>query len=229
MKIITYFGDSSLDYRGIISKQKDFVINGKTIPVKRLVICEQTHSNLVHICTDSDAGSGISDHPQVSVADGLITNERELYLLIRTADCTPVLLYDESKQVVCGVHSGREGTRKNIVGKAVEIAQMHYGCKPENLKVIVGAGISMPHYEVGEEIWQEFMLSISQQGIILDEQLPGHIDIQGTILAQLRLAGVLSTNIEYKNICTYDNVEYFSYRRDGTKNRQINLIGVCDV
>ncbi len=228
MKIFTYMGDVSKDYRGLMKKHTDFVIEGKTIPVRRTVICEQTHSNRVHVVCEDEAGAGWNEMPQIPIADGLITNIPGLYLLIRTADCFPVVIYDEKKCVVAAIHSGREGTRQNIVVKAIDRFVADFECIPEDLKAIIGAGICQKHYEVDEGTWLDFNQSLMGiQAEPLDSAYR-HIDIRRAIRMQLLSAGLVPENIEEIEVCTFESPNYFSYRRDGTLNRQINLIGVCN-
>ncbi|MDZ4120945.1 MAG: peptidoglycan editing factor PgeF [Candidatus Cloacimonadaceae bacterium] len=229
MSIFYYLGDKSLDYRGIMHRHDAITIDGTIIDTARVVVCEQTHSDIVHICTEADAGAGFGSHPQIEAADGLICNVPALYLLIRTADCTPVLFYDEKEGVVGAVHSGREGTRKNICVKAVKLMQSQYGCEPDNIHAIIGAGICPAHYEVSEDIWQKFYESLLADGIAPVNPVHRHPDIQDAIYTQLLQKGLRSENIVRKDICTYEAENYFSYRRDGTRNRQINLIGVLHV
>ncbi len=229
MRIIRYLGDQNLDYRSLMQTRSDILVEGISIPLSKVVICAQTHSSKVHICTESDAGSGSADKPQIQVADGLITNVPNLFLLVRTADCTPVLIYNEMKGVVAAVHSGREGTRKNIVRNTIEIAQKDFNCTPDSMKVIVGAGICGQHYQVSDTIWNEFNQTLEQAGISIPESRYRMIDIRAVINAQLLQAGILREHITNIPECTYESSNYFSYRRDGTINRQINLIGVCNV
>lgn len=206
--------------------QSDFYIGEKLIPCSKIVIAEQTHSDLIHVCTVDDSGAGFGDHPQISVADGMITHIPNQYLLIRTADCTPVLFLDRKNRAVGAVHSGREGTRKNIAGKAVKLMQDQYGCQPQDLTVHIGAGVCADHYKVSNSIWDEFNDSMVQNGVKPLFNSECHIDIRLCIFQQLILAGIPYRNIEQEFICTHESPRHFSFRRDGSRNRQINLVGI---
>ncbi|PKN80430.1 MAG: hypothetical protein CVU48_01985 [Candidatus Cloacimonetes bacterium HGW-Cloacimonetes-1] len=226
MKIAKYIGDTKHDYRSIMRDQTDINLSGLIVPIDRLVICEQTHSELVHLCSELDAGAGIGSHPQIPIADGFVTNIPNLYLLIRTADCTPVLLWDETLNVIAAVHSGRESTRKDIVGNAIRLMVMHFQSSTEHIHASIGPGICSEHYEVSQQIYEEFQDSVSKKGIVMPNTTFRHLDIQGTILRQIVKCGVPIDNIEYVHKCTFESEDYFSFRRDGTKNRQINIIGI---
>lgn len=209
-----------------MSEHTDFLVAGIMIPKSRVVIAEQTHSNHVHICTEEDCGAGFDEHPQIADCDALVTNLPEQFLFIRTADCTPLLLYDEVTQSIGAVHSGREGTRKNVVAAAVKAMQDNYSALPENIKAWVGAGICKRHYQVSEDIWSEFFQSCKSQNISMFLADFPHLDIHGVVLQQLKNAGLKAENIDVISVCTFESEIHFSYRRDGTNNRQINIIGM---
>ncbi|HOH46869.1 MAG TPA: polyphenol oxidase family protein [Candidatus Cloacimonadota bacterium] len=226
MKVFKYIGDASLDYRGIMKRHSDLQIGNLIIPRDSLVIAEQTHSKLVHNCLPEDGGSGFAEHPQIKEADGLITNIPGQFLLIRTADCSPILIWDETQMVVCALHSGREGTRRNIAEQAIHQLIHDYSCKVENLKAVIGPGICEDHYEVSPGIYEDFITSMEREG---NQPVSGsyrHLAIQATIRMQLLKAGIQATEIEYRTVCTYESPVHFSFRRDGTHNRQINVIGI---
>ncbi len=228
MKIFFHLGSHEPDYRSLMSQQQDFVVDGKTIPVQRLVIADQTHSKQVHICSEADCGAGIGNKPQIPVADGIITNIPNQFLLIRTADCTPIILMDSKQMVVSALHSGREGTRKNIAGEAIRQMKLHFGCNPADITAYIGAGICQQHYEVSREIYDHFIESQKELGLHPAVNLPRHIDIRKSIFQQLRQAGITFKNIENVLECTFENAAYYSFRREGTKNRQINLVGIIN-
>ena len=48
-------------------------------------------------------------------ADGIVTTERDLVLLVRTADCVPVLFADEAAGVIGAAHAGRKGMAVGVV------------------------------------------------------------------------------------------------------------------
>ncbi|HPS38293.1 MAG TPA: polyphenol oxidase family protein [Candidatus Cloacimonadota bacterium] len=226
MKAFSFLGDGSLDYRTLMREQCDLRIQRVHIPIYRLVIAEQTHSCIVHECTEADCGAGLGSHPQILEADGLITSVPNQFVLIRTADCTPVILIDQDLRAVAAIHSGRESTRKNICGKAVRQMIENYGCSPERITALIGAGICAEHYEVSEAIWDEFIHSLEEQGITTDGMLFRHPDVRLTIYRQLIHAGLAAENIQQNTDCTFESDNYFSFRKDGSHNRQINLAGL---
>lgn len=226
MKIFIHLGKREPDYRSLVRQQQDFRVEGQYIPVSRLVIADQTHSRQVHICIEADCGAGMGDKPQIPIVDGLISNIPQQFLLIRTADCIPVILADPVRMVVAALHSGREGTRQNIVEEAISIMKNHYGSEPADIIAHIGAGISYPNYEVSQESYDEFIDSITAAGFVHPTDINRHLDIRNIIFQQLLKTGVPLRNIENILDCTFANPEYHSYRREATHNRQINLVGI---
>jgi len=225
-ELFLYFGDASLPYRKIMAEHTDFKVGDLLIPKNRVVIAEQTHSSNVHVCSEEDCGAGFDDHPQIPDCDALISNLTEQYLMIRTADCTPILLWDEKSQSIAAVHSGREGTRKNVIGATVRAMKEHFTAQPESIRVQIGAGICNRHYQIDDTTWQQMFESFKEQNILLNILDFPYLDIQHIILQQLRNEGIKLDNISRNIICTYESKDHFSYRRDGTRNRQINIIGM---
>jgi len=226
MKIVFHLGKRTPDYRTLMREQKDFEVDGRVIKVSSLVVSEQTHSNLVHICSPEDSGAGLGDKPQIATADGFVTNIPDQFLLIRTADCTPVIMFDPVKMVVAAVHSGREGTRKNIAGEACRIMKERFDCMATDIVAYIGAGICHKHYEVSESVYDEYNASIAAMNLHPVISLHRHIDIRSGIFQQLIHSGIPFKNIENVLDCTFESADYHSYRREGSHNRQINLVGI---
>ncbi len=226
MKAFSFLGDASLPYRALMSEQQDFRIGDVLIPVDRLVIAEQTHSALAHECREEDSGAGIGTHPQIAIADALITNVPGQFIMVRTADCTPVIITDRRLRAVAAIHSGREGTRKNICSQTIRQMLEDYGCEPGDLVAEIGAGICAEHYEVSPEIWAEYAESISNEGIDISGMAYRHPNVRFTILQQLLKAGIKAENIRVSEFCTFESDAYFSYRKNGSHNRQMNIAGI---
>lgn len=227
-KVFLYLGSKEHDYRTLMQDQKSVTIAGKTILPSQMVICEQTHSSVVHICSKEDFGAGFGSHPQIPLADGFATNIADQYLLIRTADCYPVLFYEKDAKAIAAVHSGREGTRKNIVGRAVQVLVDHFGCDPVNIIAHVGAGICDEHYQVSEELYDAFCDTLDADNFTSCTNKLRHLNLRAIIFQQLLRSGLKYINIENIQICSYENPDYYSYRRDQGNNRQINLIGISN-
>ncbi len=151
-------------------------------------------------------------------ADGLMTNEPQLCLTIKHADCQPAIFYDPTLKVLASVHSGWRGSVQNIYHKTVEQMKQTYGVKPENLLVSIGPSLGPEkaefiHYktELPESFWKH-------------QTALNHFDFWAISREQLTQAGVLDHHIEILGLCTYSDKEnFYSYRRDKTRLRHYTL------
>src|SRR5512137_2325214 len=86
-----------------------------------------------------------------------MTNVPGLLLVIRTADCLPVLLVDEENRAVAAVHCGWRGTERRILEKTVKAMEGAYGSKPADMRAALGPCIGPACYEVGPEVRQAYL------------------------------------------------------------------------
>jgi YfiH family protein len=89
---------------------------------------------------------------EIKNCDALITNEKNLPIMVTVADCIPVLIYDEKKEVIAVVHSGRAGCFKHIVKKTIQKMEQQFSSNLKDIKVHLGPSIKKCCYEVGQEI-----------------------------------------------------------------------------
>ncbi|MGZ5453164.1 MAG: peptidoglycan editing factor PgeF [Candidatus Aminicenantales bacterium] len=197
----------------------------------RPVIMHQLHSDIIHRL-DEAPGKKLE-------GDALMTNVPRLLLVIRTADCLPVLLVDEEKQAVAAVHCGWRGTEKRILEKAVKAMGEAYGSKPAETRAALGPCIGPACYEVGPEVRDRFLHAgfpasiFAERGRLPAIQVP---NLKGRYLLDLREAnGWLLRELGFKktNIfnpgptCTHCEPRLLSYRRNSADPRRMhNFIGL---
>ncbi len=141
--------------------------------------------------------------------DGVVTNQKEIGLLIRHADCQGAIFYDPVNHALGNVHCGWRGSVLNIYQKIIIKMKTLYGTDPSDLIVCIGPSLGpenaeFKHYkeELPESFW-EFQVR------------PTYFDFWEISRMQLTKAGVPKEQIEIAEICTYENhKEYFSYRRN---------------
>ena len=128
-----------------------FTLRGKTleqvlatekISSATLVFAEQIHSNHVAVVSFEHRGQAIAG------ADALITREPDICLVILTADCGSIFLYDSVQRAIGLVHSGKKGTELDILTKTIEAMEKNFKTKPSNLQVVLAPCIRPPHYEI---------------------------------------------------------------------------------
>ena len=142
-------------------------------------------------------------------ADGMVTEKRNLCLVVKTADCVPVHLFDENK--IAMVHAGWRGTEAGILN----VALGHFP-DAKQVQAIIGPCISQEHYEVDRDLYENWMAREPALAAFLKPGLgtKKFLDLRGWIKAYLENTGVKSCHII--PICTYSS-GHSSYRRDGQK------------
>ena len=159
--------------------------------------------------------------------DAFVTDQKDIFLCILTADCFPVLLYDHQHEAAGAAHAGWKGTAKNIAGTTIETMRQQFGTSPSRCLAYIGTGISGRSYEVGREVAARFAkkyVKPSTGGRFL-------LDLAAANLDHLLEAGVPHECIEVSPFCTLrNNKDFFSHRREGGKTgRMISLIGISTV
>lgn len=173
----------------------------------------QKHTDVVLSVGNRDGGMKYPD------TDGFVTDE-SVVLLTFHADCAPIYLFDTVKRVIGMVHSGWEGTTKNITKSAIDKMVENYGTNPADIIVGVGASICQNCFEVDKDVADIFKEKGYEEFIqyrVLEKKY--HIDIKKIIKKQCEDEGVLSENIELTDVCTMcdEQKRFFSHRKMGLK------------
>lgn len=169
--------------------------------------------------------------------DAVMTNIPGMCIGVSTADCIPVLLYDEEHHAAAAIHAGWRGTQARIVRKAVQEMRMAYQTDPTKLKAVIGPGISLDNFEVGDEVYAAFEQAAFDMSAIAEEHIKRnpnaddpakaferkwHINLPLANIQMLTHNGVDEANIINTGICTFDNADnYFSARRLGIESGRI--------
>lgn len=185
--------------------------------IDRLVVGNQVHGAEITVVTAKDAGRGAFDNEsRLPDTDALVTNEVNLCLMVLTADCVPVLLFDRECRAIAAVHAGWRGTAADIVGKTVRLLQERYGSNPRNILAGIGPAIGKCCFEVGEEVAKVFGTRYSEQVESGKQSGKFQVDLGRINYLQLLETGIQAENIEQAGICTVCRPhDFFSYRYAG--------------
>lgn len=184
-----------------------------------LVFARQTHSDIVLSVGAENCGEGL-DRTDYPVRDGLITNTPGVTLVVFTADCAPVLLYDPKKKAIGAVHSGWRGTAQCITTRAVEAMQAAFGTDPKDLLCAIGPAIGKCCFETHADVPNAMRSSMGQaaEAAIFPKGEKFLVDNRELIRLQLTGCGVKEENIDISADCTACEPERFwSYRKVGNR------------
>lgn len=208
---------------------KNYEILGNSIGFdpQKSVHTKQTHTDIVRIADASLWGAGLYK-AELDPCDALITNTPGTALVIFTADCTPVLLYDPVTGAVGAAHAGWRGTAANIVGKTVSAMAEHFGCLPQNIRAAIGPNIGFCCFETDRDVPDAIfaLLGAESAPYIAQKGDKFHVDLKGVNACLLRKAGVLSVDIS--DHCTACNPDlYWSHRKVGSSRGSQGAIILC--
>lgn len=210
LKPVKTFPSCSLKFN--VDQLKYF--QSRKIPLNRLVFAEQVHQDVLKICSNENLNHWIPG------ADGLVTNIKNIYLCINTADCLPLYFYEPIKKIIGLVHAGWKGTYLQIGVKMVNFMQQHFEADKSKILVAIGPAICYKCYEVSQERYQLFFPDSKSQN--------RNLDLISLTCKSLIKAGIESKNIEVSNKCTScHNQKYFSYRHDRFTDKGEMLSVIC--
>lgn len=186
------------------------------VPLDRLRLLHQVHGAEVVAARRGDEKPWLRP-----AADGLVSDDPSLALVVRVADCAPILMADRVRGVAAAVHAGWRSTMQRIGALAVESLAREFGSRPDDLVVAIGPSLGVCCGEMGEEVVDAFRTSghpESDIGRWFDRQ-PGrkpHFDLWRANCDQLERAGVPAGNIHVAGLCTKTSADVFhSYRAGG--------------
>ena len=216
-------GIGSNDKKNDVKKNLEIAKNKISKNAKDILLLHQIHSNkFVYIKNNS-----ITNKRKYK-ADAVITNQVNLPIGILTADCVPILIYDNISNTIAAIHAGWKGAYKGIVTKVINF-MLKKGCKKENIYAAIGPCIAQKSYNVKEGFMKKFIKKDKKnkrffkktKGII-------YFDLPNYVKSQLRYNKI--SNIDLLNINTFNKKNnFFSARRSLSLNhddygRNISII-----
>ena len=215
------------DDRELVRKNYDLICGALGISPGSLAFSRQVHGDAVRAVSSADIKKDLFD-PVPYEADGLMTNERGVSLIIHIADCEGILLYCRKPEAVAAVHAGWRGTVADIAGKAVAAMERKYRCEPEDMVAALAPCAGFCCYEVGPEVVEAVEKLPIDSAPYIAPTHDGHarIDIKGINSALLRRAGVKEIYVSPDcTMCLPD--KYWSHRiTNGRRGAQACIIAL---
>lgn len=178
---------------------------------------EQIHSTQMIFCSKAEK---ISRHPLKG--DALATDKTKKALMIKTADCQPVLLTDSSGQYIAALHVGWRANQAGAPGLWINEFCNYFQLQARDVLAVRGPSLSPDNSEFinfKQEWGLDFLPYFNQQSMTMD--------LWHLTRDQLMQAGVLQKNIFALDLCTFElDQMFFSHRRQGKCGRQAALIWI---
>lgn len=182
------------------------LVNEARVPFARL---DQVHSDtVVEIVDLPPLGRGIDAIDKVA-GDALVTTRLDVGLMVRIADCVPILLVDVATGALGAVHAGRIGTELGVVGRAVARMQ---DAGATRIRAWIGPHVCGGCYEVPAALREQVAAAVPATFAETTWGTPS-LDLGAGVAEQLAAAGVES--VVDIGRCTVEDESLHSHRRSG--------------
>ncbi len=161
---------------------------------------------------------------RIKGVDGLITNERGIPLMLRFADCVPILLYDPTHHAIGIAHAGWRGTVSKVLTNTVNEMRAAFGTAPRELFACIGPSIGPCCYEIGADVQEKVVVAFPDSyELLLHKNGSTHLNLWEANAAQLHALGV--EHIEVAGVCTADHTnDFFSWRRENANTGRFSAL-----
>lgn len=217
------FINLAITCKNIDAKSKDDMLkicNDGGFDFNNLTSNIQIHSDIVNKIDTNSIGQKLD-------GDALITNLKEVPLLIFTADCVPIAIIDTKNKAIGVAHAGWRGTFDKIGQKTIYNMSKSYNTKAEDVVCVIGPSIGPCCYEVSQELVEKFntILTNEEEKFYIIKEGKYYLDLWKINEYFLRESGVKSENIINLNLCTSCKEEQFhSYRKHEQTPKRIGMI-----
>lgn len=181
------------------------------VSLDRCVVMRCEHKDVIASVMSQDAGRGTQDLEDAIVADALITNDPNIYLMLIIGDCVPTVLFDTKNKAIGLVHSSGFTTDMKILIHTLARMQQEYGTNLQDIEAYMGPSITVDSHIVqdpfqkDDPVWQPFLRH-------LDDGRTA-IDAIGYSIHQLKEAGVPKDKIFQSHIDTAKDPRFFSHHQ----------------
>ena len=199
-------GPGSLDNKKDIKKNLLKVRKKISKKAKNIFLIHQFHSNKFIFIDEK------YKNKKKPKADAIITNQKNLPIAVLTADCAPILIYDNKIRMIAAIHAGWKGAFKGIINRVIKF-MIKKGCRLENITAVIGPTISAKNYEVQDDFKKKF-IKRDKKSIKFFKRKKNklYFDLTNYIYTSLKIIKV--KHIDVLKIDTFDiKNKFFSARR----------------
>jgi polyphenol oxidase len=215
-------GPGSKDLITNVKKNLQIVKKKIKQSAKDIFLLNQIHSNkFIYI----DENYKLKKKPR---ADAIITNQRNLPIAVLTADCVPVLICDNKKNMIAAIHAGWKGAYSGIIKKVLKF-MIKKGCKSKNITAVIGPCIAFKSYEIKKDFIKIFLKKNPKNQIFFKKiKDKNYFNLNRYIYSQLKNLEVKNIDVINKDTFNAKN-NFFSARRSISRNetdygRNISII-----
>ena len=204
------FGDEA----EVVENRRNF-LEQNSMSVNSYTPMSCTHGEVITLVDAKTAGVGAMSQSQQVVSEVLLTQEKNLALMVLTADCLPLCFYDPVTKTIALAHCSRVTTNLLLAQKTVSFLREELAVDPADLIVWSGPYIHKASYNFPAPLPE---VHPNMKPFVSEENGVVYIDIAAANRHQLEAVGVPSAQIHFSDIDTVTSPEYFSHRESETTN-----------
>ncbi|QGG41116.1 polyphenol oxidase family protein [Aeromicrobium yanjiei] len=186
----------------------------RELDVEQIVRMTQVHGAEVAWTDELEPGA-------IPVADALLTGTPGTAVLVRVADCVPIVLAAPAQPLAGVVHCGREGLVRGVVPAAVEAMRARGA---STIEAWLGPRACGRCYELPQEMVDAVASTVPEARSTTSWGTPA-IDVGAGVMAQLTALGVRGNDLGADE-CTIEHERWFSYRRQGQDSGRFGAVAV---
>jgi YfiH family protein len=173
----------------------------------QLCTLKQVHSNKVVNVIDSRIFERAD-------ADALVTKNRDIILGVLSADCCPILFFDEKHFIIGAAHAGWRGAFSGIAQETIK-AMVALGANERSIHAVTGPCIGEKSYEVDQGFYDQFITENASNSRFFSRGKPGHhyFNLRAFIDMQLKTMPLASIEHIERDTCAEPET-FFSYRHN---------------
>jgi YfiH family protein len=194
---------------------------------QNILMLNQVHGKEVVVIDNKNKIYSDLERPK---ADGIVSNLKEVVLGIITADCSPILFFDDEEKIIGACHAGWRGAKLGVIEQTIKEMRL-LGAK--NISAKIGPMIQQQSYEISLEFYDDFIEeNIDNKKYFMTIGNSSKMLFNLCKYVEDKLARNAILSIENSAIDTYSNEQnYFSYRRSNHQNqadcgRNISVIAI---
>ena len=203
-------GIGSKDNKKNIKRNLKIVKNKICKKTKEIFLIKQIHSNKFIFINER---SKITNRSKK--VDAIITDKKNFPIAILTADCVPILIYDDKRNMIAAIHAGWKGAFNGIIKNVLKF-MFKKGCASKNTTVAIGPCISRNSYEVQKDFKNKFIKKDKKNIIFFkDSNKKIYFDLPNYVKTQVKLHKI--KNIDSLNKDTFIKKNNFFSARQSIK------------
>ena len=209
-----------------------------------MLCANQTHTTRVLTVDGGSRGMGLSvpyENLLDSVTadegfDGFVTASPDVALVVRAADCVPILFCDPENGIIGACHAGWRGTVGGIAAEVVD-AMCAIGADRRTIRAAIGHAVGLCCYEVDDAFYETFLHSLGEDVCNQifrkseDYENPErwHCDLRTCNRILLERAGLAPEHIDVSEHCTCCHHDLFHSHRYAMKHNggKRGLMAAC--